>query len=139
MRNKLLDEVTIQEMMNLREIEHLSNAEIAERLDVHYATVIKYIGKNPKGIRKPYTRKEPAAVAAPCSTEYHCAGLLPCGKDEFFIASNKKQFRLHNGKELDLVEMGVDEDSIIFKGLKKADVECLIGELQAAYRMMESA
>ncbi len=52
-------EVTAAEMMTLRNPPYnLSNKEIAERLDIHYVTVLKYIGKqNPK--KQPEQPKQP--------------------------------------------------------------------------------
>ena len=43
-------DVTVREMMTLRQ-EGWSNYEIAEKLGCCYATVLKYIGSQPKGIR----------------------------------------------------------------------------------------
>lgn len=43
-------DVTIREMMKLRQ-DGWSNYEIAEKLGCCYATVLKYIGNQPKGIR----------------------------------------------------------------------------------------
>lgn len=61
-------EVTATEMMRMREEEGLSNAEIAQRLDLHYATVHKYIGKQPEGIRAPMgSRKKPVEEPKPQS------------------------------------------------------------------------
>lgn len=49
MRRKLLDDVSISELMHLRE-EGYSNREIADCLDVSEMTIYNYIGKNPKEI-----------------------------------------------------------------------------------------
>ena len=59
-------DISAEEMLRLREEEGLSNAEIAQRLDLHYATVHKYIGKQPEGIRAPMgSRKKPEIVPRP--------------------------------------------------------------------------
>lgn len=61
-------EVTAAEMMRMREEEGLSNAEIAKRLDISYATVKRYIGAQPDGIRAPYSsRKKPVEEQKPQS------------------------------------------------------------------------
>lgn len=64
MRRKLLDEVSMDELMYMRNEEGLSNKEIAERIQCSYATICKVLGPQPKGVRKPYTRKEPAIAKA---------------------------------------------------------------------------
>ena len=46
-RRRLDLDVTIQEMLRLRE-EGMSNKQIAAQLDVHYNTILKYIGKEPR-------------------------------------------------------------------------------------------
>lgn len=46
MRKKLLDEVSVNELLELR-AEGYTNAQIAELLDVSYVTIYKYIGKMP--------------------------------------------------------------------------------------------
>lgn len=52
MTKKLLDEISIQELREMREIEGLSNGEIAERLGVSCSTIYKHIGGHPNGVRK---------------------------------------------------------------------------------------
>jgi hypothetical protein len=57
-RRALSKEIDPQEMMRLREEPYcLSNREIAERLDVSYQTVWRYIGKT-----RPYRRKSQKSV-----------------------------------------------------------------------------
>ena len=46
-RRRLSRDVSTSEMLRLRE-EGMSNRRIAEQLDVHYNTVLKYIGPEPK-------------------------------------------------------------------------------------------
>lgn len=55
---RLLDQVTISELMHMREVEGMSNQEIADALGVHYSTIKGAIGPQPRGLRKPYTKKE---------------------------------------------------------------------------------
>ena len=49
-RRRLDLDVTVQEMLRLRE-EGISNKQIAGQLDVHYNTILKYIGKEPRSPR----------------------------------------------------------------------------------------
>lgn len=46
-RRRLDLDVSVQEMLRLRD-EGMSNKQIAGQLDVHYRTVLKYIGKEPR-------------------------------------------------------------------------------------------
>lgn len=48
----ILSQISLQEFQTLRDDEELSNLEIAQRLDVSYATVLKILGPQPKGLRK---------------------------------------------------------------------------------------
>ena len=43
-RQPLNKSVSIQELMHMRDVEHLSNSEIARRLDVNPSTIFRYIG-----------------------------------------------------------------------------------------------
>ncbi len=65
---KLLDDVTINELMTMREEQGMSNQDIADALGVNVQTIYNYIGKMPKELYKPRTRKEPA-VPAPGKVE----------------------------------------------------------------------
>lgn len=55
-RKKLTDEVSVQEMLEYRQ-QGLKNSEIAERLDVSYRTIYKYIGP------ERHVRKKTGAIA----------------------------------------------------------------------------
>lgn len=48
----ILSQISLQEFQTLRDDEELSNLEIAQRLDVSYATVLKILGPQPPGLRK---------------------------------------------------------------------------------------
>jgi hypothetical protein len=52
MPQSLLKDVTVNELMELRHSEGLSNQEIADRLGVHVTTIYHYIGRQPKELRK---------------------------------------------------------------------------------------
>lgn len=57
MRTRLSDSVSLSELRHMREVEGLSNAEIAERLNVSVTIIYRYLGKQPPGMRKPYKWK----------------------------------------------------------------------------------
>lgn len=59
---KLSNEVSTQEMLRTRDEEHLSNAEIADRLDICRDTVIRYIGKQPGWMGR---KKQPISAPQP--------------------------------------------------------------------------
>lgn len=49
---KLTDSISISELMHMREVEGLSNAQIAKKLDCHISTVYHLIGKQPREITR---------------------------------------------------------------------------------------
>lgn len=53
MARKLTDEISIEELKQLR-AEGLTNKQIADRLDINYVTVKRYLGKQPDGLRAAY-------------------------------------------------------------------------------------
>ena len=53
MRKKLIDEVSIQELQQMR-ADGLTNQQIADRLDVSRFTVHRYLGPQPEGLKAPY-------------------------------------------------------------------------------------
>ena len=60
MKPKITEEISINEMRQLR-ADGLSNKEIAERLGICYPTILKYLGKQPKGLRTERRCNIPAA------------------------------------------------------------------------------
>ena len=59
---KISNEVSPQEMLRMRNEEHLSNAEIADRLDICRDTVVRYIGKQPGWMGR---KKRPVSAPQP--------------------------------------------------------------------------
>lgn len=58
-RRKIMDDVTVAEMQKLRE-QGMSNQEIADSLECSYNSVVRFIGKQPKELRKkPERKREP--------------------------------------------------------------------------------
>ena len=54
----VMRDVSVSEMLHMREVQHMSNREIAEKLDCSKATVYKMIGAQPEGIRAPRRTKD---------------------------------------------------------------------------------
>ena len=68
---KISKSISVAEMMHMRNEERLSNGEIAKRLGCNISTVIRHIGKQPSGMRKPRgsNRKKDELPALPENTE----------------------------------------------------------------------
>lgn len=66
---KLTDSVSISELMHMREVEGLSNGEIARRLGVHINTICKAIGPHPDGKRAKHKRPTRTAEKLPALPE----------------------------------------------------------------------
>lgn len=65
----MTDSVSISELMHMREVEGLSNGEIALRLGVHPNTICKPTGPHPDGKRAKYKRHARAEQAPPALPE----------------------------------------------------------------------
>lgn len=63
-KRSILKDVSISELQRMRD-EGMSNAEIAENLDVCYHTIYKLLGKQPENIRKPRKVHNTYPVAKP--------------------------------------------------------------------------
>ena len=61
----VMRDVSVSEMLHMREVQHMSNREIAEKLDCSKATVYKMIGAQPEGIRAPRRTKDKPIIAQP--------------------------------------------------------------------------
>lgn len=76
-KRKIIKDIDVQTMLNMREQDGLTNREIAQRLDINYATVIKYIGKQPDMLRaEPGRYFKPSEYKAPAPTNYPAAAAL---------------------------------------------------------------
>lgn len=124
-------EISVQELLELRE-EGYSNREIADLTEISYSTVCKYIGRG--NTRKPRFCK----ATEPVKTEGmpQGAGILPCGEDKFFVASDRKRLAIRNGRTLDVYQMAEDGDHPIVTGLTKEQVGRWASELTEAWRLM---
>lgn len=71
----VMRDVSVSEMMHMREVLHLSNREIAERLDCSTMTVYRAIGNQPEGIRAPRRTKGKPVIAQQVAYEPFTARL----------------------------------------------------------------
>lgn len=65
----VMRDVSVSEMLHMREVQRMSNREIAEKLDCSTVTVYKAIGRQPEGIRAPRRTKEKPVMAQPVAHE----------------------------------------------------------------------
>lgn len=72
MRKKLYKDVTVSEMLTLRQ-EGLSNHQIAKRLDVSEATVYRYIGKKSFAVANAEAQNKPCPI--PVATIGSCVDI----------------------------------------------------------------
>ena len=130
MKKKIITEVTVQEMLRLREEYGLSNSEIAERLEISDLTVRKHIGCNPKGIRRVYRSKrtEEPIASSPLLQDTEKEPLLAEIKRHHSVILGGKFFMY----EADLIEKTVAlrvGDVNISKPLNQETLERFIAEL----------
>lgn len=87
MKKRLSREVTIQEMLSMRE-QGMTNSDIAASLECHYQTVLKYIGKQPAGFEQMAAFRRPLEKqqAFPEPTAPQAVGIA----DQFHVAVSKE-------------------------------------------------
>lgn len=129
-RPSLLDEVSVQELLDMRNIECLSNREIAERLDVSTETIRRHIGAV-------HIRHAPRSKPEEIVEEPAFAGLMLSTHMESYVASKHKKMVLTNGRVLDILLMEEEGDSPIMVGLSRNDVETLVEELKSVLTLMK--
>ncbi len=104
---KLTDSVSISELKHMREVEGLSNAEIAKRIGCAVSTVIAHIGKQPKEMTKRtqlagmhrVKQEEPSTpVGEPAKHHESFADLVARVKAEAAVEKNKKELGLSNAE-----------------------------------------
>ena len=116
---KLTDSVSVEELLTMRE-NGMSNHQIANALDISYATVVRYIGKAP--FRKPGSGKKPVEKQEePKST-------LTL---ELQVTSYSGKFARYRLMSTGQVEMTIDD-----LNLSKNELEKFIVELMDIYQKM---
>ena len=102
-KQKITDTISVAEMLHMRNVEGMSNAEIAKRIGCALSTVIGYIGRQPRemtlkarkaGMLK-FKREEPSTpVGEPTKPHESFADLVARVKAEAAIEKNKKELGL---------------------------------------------
>lgn len=104
---KLTDSISISELKHMREVEGLSNAEIAKRVGCAVSTVIAYIGKQPvemtkrnqmAGLRRVKQEEPSTPVGEPTKQHESFADLVARVKAEAVAEKNKKELGLSNAE-----------------------------------------
>ena len=78
----VMRDVSVSEMLHMREVQHMSKREIAEKLDCSKATVYKMIGAQPEGIRAPRRTKDKPIMVQPVVHEPFTARLAKMRGEE---------------------------------------------------------
>jgi transcriptional regulator with XRE-family HTH domain len=133
---KLTDDVSIEELLRMREEEGLSNYEIAQRVGVAKNTIYRLIGKQPPHVRDSYGRQSAAKArnAAPVQNRR--------AEEEIVPASLVMEIRvvrlIGHGTRYEVNEVNGDvlvirNDETAFK-LEREELDDFIKELQAIQR-----
>ena len=103
MKRKFIDEVSVAEMLKMREA-GMTNQDIANALDVSYQTIHRYLGVQPKSIKKRYgfykqkketqEEKHEACLSVTCRT-IDLSGVFA----SYTIADNAIKIILDEGSE----------------------------------------
>lgn len=132
---KLTDDVSIEELLRMREEEGLSNYEIAQRVGVNYSTIHGLIGKQPRGIRTPAGVREAMNSRAD-------GGAKTSAKEEIVPAALVMEVRVvrligqnshYEVNEVTGEVLVIRNDDVVFK-LEQEELSDFIKELQAIQR-----
>ena len=104
-KQKITDTISVAEMLHMRNVEGMSNAEIAKRIGFSVPAVIKYIAKQPASMTKANNKRwnknrktknvEPSTpVGEPTKPNESFADLVARVKAEAAIEKNKKELGL---------------------------------------------
>lgn len=106
-KQKITDTISVAEMLHMRNVEGMSNKEIAQRIGCAISTVIDHIGRQPRemtlkarkaGMLK-FKREEPSTpVGEPTKPHESFADLVARVKAEAAIEKNKKELGLSNAE-----------------------------------------
>lgn len=151
MKRSLLGEVSISEMRALRE-QGASNKEIAESLDVSYATVYTYIGKQPneitrktisEGMRKKHAKAATATENPTVATVEELAEEIPAcltvTSKVYEVEGTVGKYTLKRGVDAVQIELKQDEQAAFISMpmpfvLKFDVIDDFVRELQAIQR-----
>lgn len=121
----LSKEVSREELLHMRE-EGLTNKQIAERLGCNYYTVLRYIGKQPDGMRADY-----GSIAAKV-TDLQMEGPKPEPKRRLTMSIRKTRYYGENGTKYNVYSTGqvdIDREGLIMTLQRPEDLEQMICEL----------
>ena len=137
MGRKLTDDVSIGELLRMREEEGLSNYEIAQRVGVARNTIYRLIGKQPNGIRTPEGLRTTVngridrgiAVREPKEDELIAAALVMEIRVVRLIGHGTR----YEVNEVNGEVLVIRNDETAFK-LEREELDDFINELQAIQR-----
>ena len=133
---KLTDDVSIEELMRMREEEGLSNYEIAQRVGVARNTIYRLIGKQPPHVRDSYGRQstEKSRNAALAQTRLAEEEIVPASLVmEVRVARLIGQNSHYEVNEVTGEVLVIRNDDVVFK-LEQEELSDFIKELQAIQR-----
>lgn len=135
MYTSLLNHVSVNEMMEMRENEKMSNQEIAERLGVTSQCIRNYIGKQPPELRKYRSKRVvyPPSVQTrePVMEEEPAACLVVSNR---VITLTGKDMEYHVDYSKGVVRMHRQTNPNIYWLFKLEEIENIIVELKAITR-----
>lgn len=146
MRKSLSSEVTISEMMSMRE-QGMSNQEIADALEISRVTVIRYIGAQPEhitkeklseGQQKRHERRAVATVATKPDEEIPAC--LAVTSKVYELEGNVGKYRLEAGKDVVGITVKADVEGEVIPfmpppfPIKLDAIDDFINELRAIQR-----
>lgn len=133
MRKKLRDDINEAELLSMRD-EGMSNQEIAESLDVSYATVLRLIGKQPLGMRGSVKNRsviEPAQKKRELEEEPIIPACLAVTVKRLTVEGELARYELSSNVEDIMINFKHDNECVL---VKKEQIPALIKELQAIQR-----
>lgn len=125
----ITSEIFQNELLHLRE-DGMSNAEIAKSLDISYATVLRLIGKQPSGMRRPSPNTGfVTPVPKPACKEEELEACLLVASREIQLSGDFGEYVLNSGNQTVSIAAGEGSLSVPF-----GQIDVLINELSAIKR-----
>ena len=141
MAKALFKDVSLQELQQMRE-DGMTNAEIAEQLDVHVSTIYKHLGKQPDGMRRtprapkaPQVHGEPHPLFVPAPVTPMDA-VEPQPTEGLHVISRCTQLDSSAARYLinnDSVRINIDDAVLVFT---KDEFDAWVNELLEVLSMM---